>query len=605
MCSICGIFDTHGGGWDINKMNESLRHRGPNSSGAYLCGGVSLGHNRLAVMDIENGAQPMSAEYNGKKYTIVYNGEIYNSDELKKDLKKHSIIPNTKCDTELVLWTYIIYGEKCPERLNGIFSFCVYCDGDGFIFLARDRFGIKPLFYTYADGKFLFASEIKALFENEGVRAQIDVYGLWELLYLSPATLTGSGVFRGIYELAPAHCGRVDREGAHFRPYWTLRAQEINETREEMIEHTRFLLTDAIERQLVSDVPLCTFLSGGLDSSVITAVANRKYKERGEILSTYSFEYENNKSFKSSVFQPNSDDDYALWLARELGTCHTVLTAPTRLLAEYLPTAAIMRDLPGQADIDSSLYYFCGEVKKKHTVALSGECSDEIFGGYPWFYREEMLYRDFFPWIHEPRGRIGLFRDSIVRADEGYSYMSEIYKNEVKNTPTLDTDTDEMKRSRIATCLSVNYFMTNLLSRKDRMSMAHGLEVRVPFADHRILEYVYNLPWSLKFEGGVEKSLIRCAMSHLLPERILYRKKSPYPKTHNPEYEALVTKMLRRRLDDKESRLSSIISKEKTEALLSGGDVTWYGQLMARPQLIAWLIELDAWLEHYSVELLV
>ncbi len=604
MCSICGIFDLDGKGCNIDKMNKSLRHRGPDNSGFYVCGGVCLGHNRLAVMDLENGAQPMSAEYNGKKYTIVYNGEIYNSDELKKELKRYNITPKTKCDTELVLWSYIIFGDDCPKKLNGIFSFCIFCEGEDFIFLARDRFGIKPLFYTEKDGKFLFASEIKALFEADLVRAEIDIYGLWELLYLAPATLTGSGVFRGIYELPRACCGRVDCDGTHFHPYWTLEAKEIKETKEEMIEHTKFLLTDAIERQLVSDVPLCSFLSGGLDSSIITAVAQRKYKEQGKKLSTYSFEYEDNKNFKTSVFQPNSDDEYALWLSQELGTSHTVLTAPTRLLAEYLPIAAIMRDLPGQADIDSSLYYFCGEVKKNHTVALSGECSDEIFGGYPWFYREEMLFRDFFPWIHSPKGRISLFREDIVRADEGYSYMSEIYKNAIKNTPVLESDTDEMKRSRIATCLSVEYFMTNLLARKDRMSMAHGLEVRVPFADHRILEYVYNLPWSLKFEGGVEKSLLRHAMADFLPERILKRKKSPYPKTHNPEYEKLVTKMLEDRLEDKESRLSAIISKDRIASLLSGEDVTWYGQLMSRPQLIAWLIELDAWLESYRVKII-
>lgn len=602
MCSICGILDFEGRGRDIDKMNASMRHRGPDSSGSCVCGDVSLGHNRLAVIDISNGAQPMSAVYQGKKYTIVYNGEIYNYNELKKELLSLGADMKTKSDTELVLWSYIIFREKCPEKLNGIFAFCVYCDGDEGIFLARDRFGIKPLFYTKSRGRFLFASEIKALFECEGVRARIDRRGLWELLYLAPATVTGSGVFSDIYELPPAHCGSVDKSGTHFFPYWRLQARELDESREEMIEHTRSLMCDAIRRQLVSDVPLCCFLSGGLDSSVICAVAQEQYKQNGRILSTYSFEYENNH-LKTSLFQPNSDDDYALWLSRYLGTSHTVLTAPTELLARYLPTVAIMRDLPGQADIDSSLYYFCGEIKKNHTVALSGECSDEIFGGYPWFYREEMLERDFFPWIHSPRGRINLFRDEIVHADEGYAYISEIYKRTVKGAPTLESDTLEMKRSRVATCLSVEYFMTNLLARKDRMSMAHGLEVRVPFADHRILEYVYNLPWSVKFEGNVEKALLRNAMAPYLPDKILYRKKSPYPKTHNPEYEALVTKMLLSRLSDRESRLYSIVSHEKIESLLAGEDVTWYGQLMSRPQLIAWLIELDAWLEHYRVEI--
>ena len=601
MCSICGIFDLDGRENDIEKMNMALRHRGPDASGGYVCGGVRLGHNRLAVVDIQNGAQPMTVEYKNKRYTIVYNGEIYNTTELKKELAAHGVVPKTRCDTELVLWSYIIFGERCPQRLNGIFAFCVYAEGEESIFLARDRFGIKPLFYTYADGKFLFASEIKALFECEGVKAQIDMRGLWELLYLAPVTRRGSGVFYGISELLPAHCGRVDRDGVHFSPYWSLCARELRESRSEMIAHTRELLVDAIKRQLVSDVPLCCFLSGGLDSSVITAVAQEEYKKRGEHIHTYSFEYENNR-FKNSLYQPNSDDDYALWLSEQLGTEHEILTAPTHLLAQYLPTAAIMRDLPGQADIDSSLYYFCGEVKKKHTVALSGECSDEIFGGYPWFYREEMLYRDFFPWIHSPRGRIDLFRPEAVLPDEGYDYVSRIYRDSIKGVPCLEGDTPDMKTSRVATCLSVEYFMTNLLARKDRMSMAHGLEVRVPFADHRILEYGYNIPWSLKFEGGVEKALLRHAMADYLPERILKRKKSPYPKTHNPEYERLVTDMLKGIMKDGDRRIMQIVSKKKIDELLGASDVTWYGQLMSKPQLIAWLIELDATLEHYRVE---
>ncbi|MBQ5800609.1 MAG: asparagine synthase (glutamine-hydrolyzing), partial [Clostridia bacterium] len=488
MCSICGIFDLRASlTEEAERMSRALVHRGPDSSGSYFREGVALCHNRLAVMDIEGGTQPMSVEYKGEAYTIVYNGEVYNTDELKKELLRYNIKPKTRCDTELVLWSYVIWGEDCPKRLNGIFSFAVHKSGEKRLFLARDRFGIKPLYYTFRGESFLFASEIKALFEC-GVKPTLDKYGLWELLYLSPVTLKHSGVFRRIRELGPAECGFVDEKGAHFHRYWRLEARRLEETREEMIENTKCLLVDAIEKQLVSDAPLCTFLSGGLDSSVITAVASASCNREGKTLSTYSFEYENNKeSFKTTLFQPNSDDAYATWLSAYLGTNHTVLTVPTEALAECLSDAVISRDLPGQADIDSSLWYFCREVKKKHTVALSGECSDEIFGGYPWFYRPEMLKRSFFPWIHEPRARISLFDDAIVKADEGFAYISEIYKREVGEAEFLDEDSEEMRTSRIATRLSVDYFMTNLLARKDRMSMAHALEVRVPFADHRIL----------------------------------------------------------------------------------------------------------------------
>ena len=311
------------------------------------------------------------------------------------------------------------------------------------------------------------------------------------------------------------------------------------------IEKTKWLIKDAVKRQLVSDVPLCTLLSGGIDSSIVSSVAARDYGERGLTLSTYSFEYEGNKeSFKSSLFQPQGDDEYALYMADFIGSEHRVLTAPTEKVADYLLNATIARDMPGQSDIDSSLLFFCEEIKKRHTVAISGECADEIFGGYPWFYRKEMLESNFFPWVHEPMLRAKLFRNSVLRPEEGYEALSDKYREIADDFPRLDTDSETMLQSRKATWLSMNLFMSNLLERKDRMSMASSVEIRVPFADHRIVEYVYNVPWEIKFENGVEKALLRNAMAPFLPEKILNRKKSPYPKTHNPRYEQLVKKKL-------------------------------------------------------------
>jgi asparagine synthase (glutamine-hydrolysing) len=325
--------------------------------------------------------------------------------------------------------------------------------------------------------------------------------------------------------------------------------------------------------------------------------------ERGRVLDTYSFEYENNsKYFKSDSFLPERDEEYAGALANALGTAHRVLTAPTEVVADLLTEAVRARDMPGQADIDSSLIYFCGEIKKRHTVVLSGECSDEIFGGYPWFYRPEMLARDFFPWQHDPHTRIGMFDEDIVQAKRGFDYMSEAYRAALAACPVGEGESEEMLRSRRATWLSTQYFMTNLLSRKDRMSMYRSVEVRVPFADHRILEYVFNLPWEYKFEEGIEKSLLRRAMEGYLPARVLWRKKSPYPKTQDPTYESLVRKMLSERLL-RGGFLAEALDKRRLSALLSGEDGTWFGQLMARPQLIAWLCQLDIWFEIYRVRL--
>lgn len=601
MCSICGTIDFKNRENAIlpEYMGECMKHRGPDDSGIFSEAGVVFHHNRLSVMDTENGAQPMKASYKGKNAVIVYNGEIYNTYELKAELKNFGITFKTTCDTEVVLYSYLIWGEDCPSHLNGIFAFCVY-DEDK-IFFCRDRFGIKPFFYSVLNTTFIFGSEIKSLLKHPKIDPIIDKYGLWQLLFMSPSTIPGSGIFKNISELQPGYCGTFDANGLNLKRYWKLKASEFKGTSEEAAQHTNYLLKDAIRRQMKSDVPLCTFLSGGLDSSVITAVANEYKKEHGDILSTYSFEYEGNKeNFQSTLFQPQGDDEYAVYIANFLNTNHTVLTAPTADVAKYLIDATLARDFPGQADIDSSLLYFCRLVKANHTVALSGECADEIFGGYPWFYRPEMLYRDFFPWIHEPSARAELFDNSVVHLEDGIEFMHEIYKQSLNDCDTLDTDSDSMRHSRIATRLSVDYFMTSLLERKDRCSMASGLEVRVPFADHRILEYVYNVPWEIKFENNVEKALLRNAMSNYLPDKILHRKKSPYPKTHNPEYEKSVLNMLKTRIASG-GILSEILKKDALKSYLEHDNTTWFGQLMGRPQLIAWLVQFDVFFKEYNV----
>ena len=607
MCSICGMIDFYDER-NINeniltKMGRTMAHRGPDQNGIYMSKNVAFQHNRLSVMDPEKGLQPMSAIYNGKKYTIVYNGEIYNSPELRETLKEYNITFKTECDTETVLYTYIIFKEEAPKLLNGIFAFAVFSEDEQRVFLCRDRFGVKPFFYTLKGNTLLFSSEIKALLAHPDIKAEIDFEGLWQLLYLSPVTINGSGVFKSIFEIKPAHAGYFDKNGLTLKPYWKLEAKEWLGTSEEAAEEVNRIFSDAVNRQLVSDVPLAVLLSGGLDSSVITALASENYKKNNKTLSTYSFEYEGNKqNFKQSLFQPAGDDEFALYLSRELGTNHTVLTAPTEKVADYLFKAVEARDIPGQADIDSSLLYFCQKIKENHTVVLSGECSDEIFGGYPWFYREEMLYRDFFPWIHSPRTRIDLFKDDLTKAEEGYNFISNVYKQSINDCSLTGNETEGMKTARIATWLSVNYFMTSLLERKDRMSMYSGLEVRVPFSDHRILEFVYNVPWSIKFENGTEKALLRNAIKGKLPDKILYRKKSPYPKTHNPLYEAMVIEMLKERID-RRGLLFELINKEALNGLLTGKGGTWFGQLMAKPQLLAWLVQFDFWAEKYNVNL--
>ena len=606
MCSISGIY--RGAGVDAGdveaaeRMSRTMRHRGPDGEGTVRLPLSVLCHNRLAVMDQEGGAQPMERGVGHDRYVVVYNGEIYNGEELRAAFRAEGIVPTTHCDTELLLYAYALWGEAAVERLEGIFAFAVYDRVRDTLFCARDRMGVKPFFYYEEEGRFYFASELKALFAVK--RPTVGREGLWQLLFLSPVTLPGTTVFEGIRQLGAGECLTVSAGQTRRRTYWRPPARRLDCTREEAVAHTRTLLEGAIRRQLVADVPLCSFLSGGLDSSVVSSVGASALRGEGRQLDTWSFAYEGNReAYKPSLLQPASDDSYAALMADYIGSCHRVLTIPTEALADALEDATLARDFPGQADIDSSLLWFCRQIKKTHTVALSGECADEIFGGYPWFYRPEMLEREFFPWIHQPMGRAALFRADLIAPTEGYAYLSEQYRRAVSEASVLESDSPSMRTSRIASHLSMTFFMASLLERKDRMSMATGLEVRVPFADHHLVEFVYNVPWEYKFHGAVEKSLLRDAMAPYLPDAVRERKKSPYPKTHNRAYEELVYRRLCHRLASPHSRLRPLLDARALDALTAGEDGVWFGQLMARAQLYAWLYQMDLWLERYDVTL--
>jgi asparagine synthase (glutamine-hydrolysing) len=607
MCSIAGII---GGTLSSDekleigrKMNESLAHRGPDQHGFYTDQWLCLAHNRLSVIDPENGIQPMTRMDHGLKYTIIYNGELYNTLELRRELEGQGWEFTTNCDTEVLLVSYMAWGKACLDKLNGIFAFAIYDERLHKVFLARDRVGVKPLFYTFSGGALLFASEIKALFMHPDVRPRLDEKGLWQIIFLLPTRIPGTGVFKDIKELLPGYYMESSPEGFKTEAYWKLRAIEHRDSPAETIEKVQFLVRDSITRQLVSDVPLCTLLSGGLDSSAISAISAMELKRQGKELNTYSFEYEGNREhFKPTNFQPNSDDDYAVWMAQQIGSNHTVLNATCEDLTALLTDAVKYRDLPGMGDVDSSLLYYCSLIKKNHTVGLSGECADEIFGGYPWFSNApEKLDR--FPWLYSLDMRLSLFNNAITRPKDGIDFVNGTFQDCFSECPVLEGESAMEHTYRQIGYASIMYFMHSLLERKDRMSMASALEVRVPFADHRIAEYAFNIPYSIKRRDDVAKAVLRDAMGGILPDRIVNRKKSPYPKTHNPRYEQMVTDALIDRLRDKSSILHELLRQDILQDLDKLKSITWFGQLMAKPQLIAYLIQLDYWFKHFEVEL--
>lgn len=602
MCGIAGWYDIkknlRNESTTINRMSESLSRRGPDDSGVYFNNPVCLMHRRLAVIDVENGTQPMTKCHNERTCTIVYNGELYNTDELRNELKGAGFTFSTSSDTEVVLASYMKWGEDCVYKLNGIFAFAVWNEDEKKLYLARDRIGVKPLFFYEYNGGFIFASEVNTLVKNPIVKPEIDERGLYEIFLIGPGRTLGQGIYKNIGELLPGEYAVYNGEKLTRKRYFTLKAREHTSDVYKTISDVRELITDSIERQLVSDVPLCCFLSGGLDSSIISYVVAKHNERKGmKPIDTYSIDYtDNEKYFQKSLFQPTPDSDFIGIMVDAIKSEHHSVTIDNYSLFEALIPAVDARSFPGMVDVDSSLLLFCKKIKEDFTVALSGECADELFGGYPWYHNKEILFDENFPWSRSLEIRHSILKKGFLA--HGDEYVHQKYLDTCNNTDKLPTDSKLEARMREMFSLNFYWFMQTLLDRKDRMSMYNGLEVRVPFCDYRIVEYAYNLPWGLKSLNGREKGIVRAAFKGLLPDSIIDRKKSPYPKTHNPLYFKLCATKVREILDDKTSPLYSILDKEGVENIIENTDKIsspWYGQLMKAPQILAYIIQLDYW----------
>ncbi len=616
MCAIAGFVEEGLTAFDglQGPLLASMARRGPDQQGTYRQGKAALFHNRLAVVDIQGGRQPFLLDTGedgnpaGESFAMVYNGELYNTEELRGELASLGHRFHTHSDTEVLLHAYAQWGDGCVDRCNGIFAFAVWEEHRQRLFLARDRLGVKPLFYSTEGGRFAFASEIKGLLTMPWVKPEVDQEGILEVMLLGPGRIPGSGVFRGIREVEPACCGYYEGHRLSLRRYWNLEDREHLERFEDTAAHVRWLVTDAVKRQLVSDVPVATFLSGGLDSSLISAIADKELAARGEKLQTWSVTYrDNSQYFQKSKFQPTSDDDFIGEMEDALTGGHHRVVLDSEDVAAALLDATEARDLPGMADVDSSLLLFCKEIKTGATVALSGECADEIFGGYPWFRDPTIREREGFPWAQSTGYRASFLQPDVLRGADAFDFVDAQYRKTVAETPMLPGRSGLEKRMREMVYLNFRWFMQTLLDRKDRMSMWSGLEVRVPFCDYRIAQYLYGVPWAYKDYQGREKGLLRQAMEGWLPEDILWRKKSPYPKTHHPAYLQAVSRMLRQVLDAPHAPILDIVRREALEELLDhpgpNESIPWYGQLMNRPQTIAYLVQVNHWLEHYHVEL--
>ena len=424
---------------------------------------------------------------------------------------------------------------------------------------------------------------------------------------MGPARIPGSGVYRGIYEVEPGTYLSCSKYGIRKVTYWHLVSHPHEDSYEKTIRRAKELVESAVERQMVSDVPICTFLSGGVDSSLVSSICSRELKKKGEQLTTFSFDFDGNeKYFKANAFQPSQDRPYVEQMAAYLGSNHHFLTCDYETQADLLEESVKAHDLPCMADVDSSLLHFCRLVSKTQKVVLTGECADEVFGGYPWFHREEFFGKETFPWTRDLLPRKELLQEGLLQELALDDFVRNSYNEAVSQIETLPGENETETNRRQIGYLNIRFFMQTLLNRMDRTSMHWGLEARVPFADRKLVEYIFNVPWEMKAKDGVVKNILRQGGIGLLPDEVLFRKKSPYPKSYNPFYERLLGNRLASVLEDSNAPILQIVDKKKVlsfiESVKDYGK-PWYGQLMAGPQMLAYLLQVNFWLKEYKVDL--
>lgn len=525
-------------------------------------------------------------------YRMVFDGELYNEPELRRSLQHHEVNTDALDQAALLIYAYRIWGFGMMNHLLGGYTLLI--DDGTTVFIAKDPMGLRPLFYAQtADQTILISDQIQTLLDTKLVSPIVDRNGLRELFALGPSISEDKTLYRDIRALPMGHYLTIRDHKITVKKYYDPISKPHFETYEDTLAHIRYLVEDAINRQSVG----CdaTFLSGGLDSSIIAAVMAKTKQP----LSTYSLDYEgNSESFQGNMYQVSLDQEFIETMQKATGSDHTQFTIRQSELVDELIPALAARHLPGMADVDAALLWLCKQVKKDRNVIMSGECSDEVFGGYPWFYREELANLDTFPWLRSTKERKALLHESLQDLDLE-AYLDAQYQATIRDITYLDSDSEADRRARLHTILCLHWFMQTLVTRQVCMGDAAQVTIRAPFADVRILDYVYNIPWEMKFHGGEEKGILRAAFADLLPQNVAHRKKNPFPKTHNPQYRELIKAKLTEVYQDSDSILHQLFDDEALKALIeSGGSaftLPWYGQLMSGPQLLAYLYQIHTW----------
>ncbi|SCF07654.1 asparagine synthase (glutamine-hydrolysing) [Micromonospora haikouensis] len=613
---MCGIAGWVAFGPDLRQYRETvaamtaaLAHRGPDDHGIWCDRRAAIGHCRLAVVDPVGGVQPMVERFAEGPVVLGYGGEVYNHRSLRDELRRRGHRFRSSGDTEVVLRAYLEWGDAFVSRLTGMFAVALWDGRRDRLLLARDRLGVKPLYYRVTDDGVLFGSEPKALLAHPLVRAVLDSDALRELAGLT--CTPGYCLWRGMRALRPGHLLVVDRAGAVEHAYWGLTATGYDDDPRLAAATVRELLADIVVAHLDADVPVGLLLSGGLDSTALTALAAAHAPDHRP--ATFSLTLTSPSGEGAGHGEPDVDQPYVERVVAAVGSDHrTVPVDPVSAVAPAVRAATVTaRDAPaGMVNLDGSLYLFLRDVRRHRTVVLSGEGADEVFGGYHWFHDPVAREAATFPWLAPPSSR----GDPVAAAATGraplaagfsaeldlWSYVDARYREALTEVPAGGTGGATERRLREIGYLHLTRLLPALLERKDRIGMAHGLEIRVPFCDHRLVEYVFGTPWSVRVADGREKSLLRMATADLLPEPVRRRRKSHYPSMLGRRYLAEVQRQAR-----------ALVTEDSSDALRFF-DGRWLRRsVTADPGdldptargMLEWLLEAATWFRLYRPEL--
>jgi asparagine synthase (glutamine-hydrolysing) len=585
----------------LSKMTNAIQHRGPDDEGYWSSERAAIGHRRLFVIDPAGGKQPMVYRSGDHSIVLSYDGFIYNFKDLKAELENLGHRFGTESDAEVLLHSYLEWGEDFIQRINGVFAFAIWDERRQALILARDRIGVKPLFYKVHNSGVLFGSELKAILAHPEVKPEVDVEGFSELFGMGPIRTPGFGVFRGIHEVKQGHYIVFTKEKADHHQYWKLESTPHEDDVDTTVEKIREILKDTVKRQLIADAPVVSMLSGGLDSSGLTSMAARYMAEEGKQLGTYSLDFAgSDKHFKADLLHVSRDEPFVKIVAEYANTDHHTVIINHDQLTEHVFLPVEAHDLPALGEMEASLHLLFSEMKKNAAATLSGESADEVFSGYPWFHQDEFLFSGTFPWSAQIRYFKDVLNEEAIKTLQPEEHRNRRYQEAVSEVPKLDGETGIEEKQREMSYLFITRFLPFMLERKDRISMHNSFEARVPFSDYRLVQYLFNIPYSMKTVDKVEKSLLRRAFKGYLPEEVRTRKKSAYPSTTDPIYYQNIRKMLNELIEDPQAPVAVLLDKQKIRHI---SDNLFDKAPFEVGKMMEYILQVNKWMKDYNISL--